>query len=132
RKVFPPSIERQNLEDVWRMKLEEASNRYKAANVCYRKKLEEQSKGLCNDEDASAALIGAQQEESQTLAEYLRILKMFTDLTVYGKIPREQQAGTRVGLREARLITVVDDDQSIRESMNTLLRSAGYQVQTFA
>jgi FixJ family two-component response regulator len=57
---------------------------------------------------------------------------MFTDLTVHGKTPREQQAGTPECLRGASLITVVDDDESVRESMNALLRSAGYQVQTFS
>lgn len=29
-------------------------------------------------------------------------------------------------------VSVVDDDESIRDSMRTLLRSAGYQVATFA
>jgi two-component system, LuxR family, response regulator FixJ len=32
----------------------------------------------------------------------------------------------------AALITVIDDDESIRDSLNTLLRSAGYRVITFA
>lgn len=33
---------------------------------------------------------------------------------------------------EASLISVVDDDQSFRESMDRLLRSLGYCVETFA
>jgi len=35
-------------------------------------------------------------------------------------------------LTEARVISVVDDDESIREATKTLLRSAGYSVGTFA
>ncbi len=33
---------------------------------------------------------------------------------------------------EASLISIVDDDESIRESISTLLRSAGYRVHLFA
>lgn len=35
-------------------------------------------------------------------------------------------------LTEASVISVVDDDESIREATKTLLRSAGYSVGTFA
>ena len=44
--------------------------------------------------------------------------------------PRGSHVRQRV--REVNLILIVDDDESIREATKTLLRSAGYQVQTFA
>jgi FixJ family two-component response regulator len=35
-------------------------------------------------------------------------------------------------LKEGALVSVVDDDESIRDSTRTLLRSVGYEVATFA
>ena len=126
---LPPFIERQELEDTWRLKLEDASTRYKLAHECYQKELEEQGRGLSGSE--AGALSGARQEESQSLAEYSRVLKIFTDLTVDGKKPGAQLAETCEVARKNSLITVVDDDESVRESLKGLLRSIGYQVQTF-
>jgi len=37
-----------------------------------------------------------------------------------------------VGMREARVIAVVDDDESFRDALQRLLRTLGYQVQAFA
>ena len=117
------------MEDTWRLKVEDASTRYKAAHACYRKELEEQSKGL--NGNATRALFDARQEESQSLAEYTRVLKTFTDLTVEGKRPGVQPAETCEVVGVKSLITVVDDDESVRESLQGLLRSVGYRVQTF-
>lgn len=36
------------------------------------------------------------------------------------------------GIRAARLVSVVDDDESVRDSLAALLRSVGYRVRTFA
>lgn len=36
------------------------------------------------------------------------------------------------GSRTARLVSVVDDDESVRDSLGALLRSVGYRVRTFA
>jgi len=35
-------------------------------------------------------------------------------------------------MREARVIAVVDDDESFRDALQRLLRTLGYQVQAFA
>jgi FixJ family two-component response regulator len=40
--------------------------------------------------------------------------------------------GRRLAIPEVSLISVVDDDESIRAAMDTLLRSAGHRVETFA
>ena len=39
---------------------------------------------------------------------------------------------TGVGVRGASIISVVDDDESNREAVSTLLKSAGFTVETFA
>ena len=56
------SIERQELEDNLRSKLEDASTRYKSAHASYRKELKKESEGRGN---ATGALSGAREEESQ-------------------------------------------------------------------
>jgi CheY-like chemotaxis protein len=126
--VSSPSTERRALEDNLRSKLEDASTRYKWAHASYRKELEKESEGRGN---ATGALFGAREEESQALAEYRHALQTFTDLTVHGKQPGAQAAETFESLGNNSLIAVVDDDESVRESLNTFLRSVGYQVRTF-
>ena len=37
-----------------------------------------------------------------------------------------------VGMREARVIAVVDDDDSLRDALQRFLRTLGFQVETFA
>jgi FixJ family two-component response regulator len=65
--------------------------------------------------------------------EYSRLLRVFTDLTVHGKLPEGGCETPEPTLaRDVRRISVVDDDVSIRDSTKTLLRSAGYEVATFA
>src|SRR5882724_5390560 len=65
--------------------------------------------------------------------EYSRAMKTLTDLTIRGELPEETPSGGPEGTRaESERISVVDDDESIRDSTKALLRSAGYQAATFA
>ena len=82
---------------------------------------------------SGSALARAQQMESEALMEYSRVLRIFSDLTLRGKLPDERSAATwaRAHETDANMIAIVDDDESIRDSTKTLLRSAGYQVATF-
>ena len=126
--ITSPSTERQELEDNLRSKLEDASTRYKSAHASYRKELDKQSDGRGN---AAGALLGAREEESQALAEYRHALQTFTDLTVHRKQPGAEPPETCEYSGNNSLIAVVDDDESVRESLDALLRSVGYQVRTF-
>jgi CheY-like chemotaxis protein len=112
---------REDLEEIWRAKLEEARLRYNAATGEYRKLLGKTPGGSPPSPDS--ALARARQIESEALAEYSRLLRIFTELTVDGKPPEEQP--------EPGLIVVIDDDKSVRKSVKMLLRSAGYRVETF-
>jgi FixJ family two-component response regulator len=38
----------------------------------------------------------------------------------------------RIGTRDTRVISVVDDDESLRRSVGNFLRSVGFRVETFA
>lgn len=83
-------------------------------------------------EDAAAR---AREEGSEALAEYTRVLGVFTALTIHGKMPEEQidPAPERSGsILELSVISIVDDDESVRTATKSLLRSAGYPVETFA
>jgi len=44
--------------------------------------------------DPTIAILQARNLESQALAEYMRVIKIFTDLTVHGKLPPEDDGGT--------------------------------------
>jgi CheY-like chemotaxis protein len=115
------SDRRRELEDLWRSKLEAARLRYNAATEEYRKLLKETPRGVAPGPGSPLAL--ARQRESEALAEYARVLGVFTDLAVHGRPPKEEP--------KPDLVAVIDDDKSVRNSVKTLLRSAGYRVETF-
>jgi CheY-like chemotaxis protein len=133
--ISPLAAVRRELEDLWRVKLETAMSEYQCVASAYKSLLEQQGDGTPRSTDATDALMRARQAQSEALAEYTRVLRTFTDLTIHGKMPEDESAaGSYRGraVREVSLIFIVDDDESIREATKTLLRSAGYQVQTFA
>jgi CheY-like chemotaxis protein len=116
-----PVSDHRKLEDLWRSKLEEAKLRYNAATEEYRKLLKETPEGVAPLPDSPVAY--ARQRETETLAEYKRVLRVFTDLSVHGK-QREEEP-------KRDLVAVIDDDKSVRNSLKTLLRSVGYRVEAF-
>jgi hypothetical protein len=77
---------RQTMEDSWRERLEETQARYQKATEQYRRLLQEQPRGSSN---LDGPLAFARQQEAEALAEYTRVLRLFTDLTVKGKMPEE-------------------------------------------
>jgi CheY-like chemotaxis protein len=119
--VSEPAGGRQELEDLWRAKVEEARGRYNAATEQYRKLLDRTPDEAPPNPDCLVAR--ARQAQSEALAEYSCVLRVFTELTVHGRPPEEQSMPD--------LIAVIDDDKSVRNSVKTLLRSAGYRVDTF-
>jgi hypothetical protein len=90
-----PHVVRQNLEEAWRLRSERARERYETASRLYRKLLEAKPEGLIPRHDDPLAL--ARHAESEALAEYTRIVKLFTELTVDGRIPEEGLAARAGG-----------------------------------
>ena len=82
------SVTRRDLESAWRVGCEMARERYEMARRRYRKLLEEKPEGPIPRHDDPLAL--ARDAETEALAEYTRILRIFTELTVRGRIPDEQ------------------------------------------
>jgi len=84
----PDSIAwREQLEDSWRLKLEIAFNLYTVATTECRKMQQAHSESGAHDGVVPPPLVRARHEESQALAYYVRVLRIFTDLTVHGKLP---------------------------------------------
>jgi hypothetical protein len=81
---------RQTREDSWRLRLDEAEAGYQKSTEWYRRLLQEQPDATPYDPRAALAL--ARQAESEALAEYSRISRAFTELTVNGKVPEERSA----------------------------------------
>jgi CheY-like chemotaxis protein len=105
----------------WRLKLNEAQENYQTACECYRRMLEEDPRVPGTE---TAEMARARATETQALKEYRRTLSIFADLTLYGKLPAEPaDTGT--------LISVVDNDISIRDALEGCLRSAGYRAKSF-
>ena len=115
------TADRRRLEEVWRLRLEEARRGYDAASAEYRRLLDRSPRAPL---DAGSGLARARQKESESLAEYTRVLQVFTRLAIDGELPEEQPA--------RHLIAVIDDDESVRDAVRALLRSAGHRVETFA
>jgi CheY-like chemotaxis protein len=131
-----PSDARRQLEDKWRSKLEEASIRHEAATAEWEViRTAESGVGLdgladCDKRERTRQLA------SEAAAEYARVLRIFTDLTLHGKPPEEETIMNCIETDRdltacGRLISIVDDDESVRAATQTLLRSASYQVRAF-
>lgn len=75
-------------EDLWRGKLRLARERYEEAAKAFRTTWAEHFEPRPTT-DSTFAIQHARKLESQALAEYMRVLKIFTDLLLHGKIPQE-------------------------------------------
>ena len=80
-------LARELLEEAWRLRCDQALHRYKRASAQYRNLLKEEP--LNQALAAEHPLFLARAAESEALAEYSRILKLFTELTIHGRIPAE-------------------------------------------
>ena len=130
---LPLSLFGQKLEELWRSRVEAAHAEYQAASKQYRKLMQGRPDGLPPNQDGAVAL--ARDAESLALAEYRRVLHTFSELIAQGKMSeveatekfRREMTGSGSGV-----ISIVDDDESIRAATKALLRSVGYEVETFA
>jgi CheY-like chemotaxis protein len=129
---MPHRLNRENLEEAWRLMLEGKQEQYRTAREHFATLLKGLQDGI--SPDLEGAMAQASQAESQALTEYVRVLQIFTELTVHGKVPEETLDREAYGMNGLGLdvISVVDDDESVRAATKALLRSAGYDVKAFA
>jgi hypothetical protein len=78
---------KRQLQDSWRVRLEESQARYQKAKEQYRELLQKQPDGVSHDSKGALAL--ALQAQSEAFDEYKQILRAFTELALNGKIPEE-------------------------------------------
>ena len=88
RLLLPPSIvDRVKLEESWRQRTEEAHKRYLVATERYNGLLKE-SHGVAPT--AGSPLVEARDAQSAALEEYKEVLRIFTEFTVNGQIPKQE------------------------------------------
>lgn len=80
-----PAKQREALENLWRERTESALKHYRITKVECAKAISMQSD--VEPPDGSFAYRKALRTENATLAEYQRVLTIFCDLTVSGKMP---------------------------------------------
>lgn len=87
--MIPRNTNRWELEEIWRSKLEQARRRYGDTLEACR----ELSAHVFDSAspDPASVLTRAQEARFEALTEYLRMLQVFTDLTVYGKPPEDHE-----------------------------------------
>ena len=84
---------RGSLEDAWSMRLRIALTCYRLAANETRLMQAQRENGLMAEPDGSFAYRQALEKEKEALAEYRRILQIFSDLMLYHKIPNDDAAG---------------------------------------
>src|SRR5438045_786883 len=80
---------RAELEKLWRTRLLKCGAKYESAVAEFRKVLEEQKQLGTSAGGRSLAVRNALLRKSLARKEYIRVLRIFTDLMVLGKIPEE-------------------------------------------
>ena len=83
---------RRELEAVWRKRVDRARSRYEEKAAIRKEMVAERSVWPINrepDPDGRFALSVALQEESAARTEFMRVLKIYTDLIVNGTPPEE-------------------------------------------
>jgi len=126
--------DRRELDEFWRVQLHQAQERYKATSVFYKQVLQEHPE---TSETGRVLLTMARNAQIRALADFRRLLVLFTNLTMQDRIPREPGPQDElpdlatISPQDKQLIAVVDDDESVRDSIRALLRSANYEVRIF-
>jgi len=86
----PPTLggrNREEMELLWKARLEAAHERYDFAKAQLKETLSAQQAGLLIAPDGSVAVRDARLKESGARSEYMRVLRIFTDLVLRRKIP---------------------------------------------
>jgi hypothetical protein len=87
--VDVPTPARRTLEELWRLRLKNAESRYAHTREQLRNVLRTLPHGEIPSPDGSYAYQQALHAENIALLECTRVLRVFTDLVVHGKIPEE-------------------------------------------
>jgi hypothetical protein len=78
-----PASSRLEQQEIWRKRLAEAELAFKEASAALAAALKEQARGSKD----SAHVAAARERKARTRLEYVRILRIFTNLVLRGKLP---------------------------------------------
>ena len=78
------------LEMLWQARLEQAARRHGMANVRYFKVIEEYYQPTTTSSDGQVAILRAIQEADAARVDHMRVLRIFTDLMTFGKLPENE------------------------------------------
>jgi len=126
--------DRRELDEFWRLQLHQAQEKYKAASAFHKQVLKEHPE---TSETGQVLLTLARNAKIRALADFRRLLGLFTNLTLRDRTPcetgpqTELQDLTTISHERKPVIAVVDDDESVRDSIRALLRSVDYEVRIF-
>jgi hypothetical protein len=79
---------KKELEDIWRERVREARLKYEDASDAFRATWSEHFESRLTA-DSTLARQQARDVETAALCEYVRVLRIYTDLTVHGKLPED-------------------------------------------
>jgi len=84
-----PAPDRRALEDHWRKRLTDAELRLNFTRTYLKEVQQDYPPGEIQNADGHYAYRDALSAETEALREYRRVLQIFNDLIVHGKIPKE-------------------------------------------
>jgi hypothetical protein len=88
-----PVDNRRQVEELWRQRVAHARARYDAASKAFRETWGEHFEKEPLSADPTLAIRKAREVESAALAEYMRVLKIYTRLVLDGVLPDDQRDG---------------------------------------
>jgi hypothetical protein len=92
-----PVINPQDVEELWRGRLAAAKASYESAVTRFRTASEDFRSRHTPSPDGGFNVHLAIAAESSARKEYMRVLRLFTDLVLYGKIPEETDSIEKPG-----------------------------------
>ena len=84
-----PSQSRSAVEEHWRKRLEAAEARFRLSKSLAATAVREQVDGLTPSPDGRLGVSQALRDESEALAEYCHVLRVFNRLVIFGELPEE-------------------------------------------
>lgn len=90
-------MHRQEIEELWRRRLAEEKARYEVAVARFQTASEDFRNHHTTPPDGGFGVHLAITAESNARKEYMRVLRLYTDLLLYGKIPEDTVRDTRAG-----------------------------------
>ena len=87
--MMPQEEQHPELENLWRHRLTEVHERFARTVAASKQVLAEFQEGTMVQPDGAFAVRNVHLEESRAREEYIRVLRAFTELTLYNRVPEE-------------------------------------------